>query len=205
MKRVGTVLTVARFVGNSVSFPYSWTDRSTRMPDDRASETRVDRRQSEHCPARGAVAAGRFTVAAWGAFVLGNLLAVVFLLGEATVLPQLAAAGESARFAVWRAFIETGVIASLFPVTVGLVLVAWDQARHPSPRTPAWAAWGGLLTFGAGLVWIVGFGFLGVEPLAPLFLVQLLGFFWLGWLGVTLARSDGSEPGPDASGAAGAE
>lgn len=148
---------------------------------------------------RSELAAEWYTMASWGGVVLGSLLAVVFLLGEATVLPHLAAAGEPTSFAAWRAFIEMGVIVSLLPVSTGLLLVAWHQARHSSPRTPSWAAWGGFVTFGVGIVWIIGFGFLGVEALGPLFIVEVIGFVWLGWLGVTLARSDDHGRQPDAA------
>lgn len=142
--------------------------------------------------ARSELAADWYTFTSWAAIVLGSLLSVVFLLGEATVLPQLATTGQSTRFVAWRAFIETGAIASLLPVSVGLLLVAWSQARLTDSRTPAWAAWGGVAAFGVGIVWIVGFGFLGIESLGPLFLVELVGFIWLGWLGLNLARSGSS-------------
>lgn len=138
------------------------------------------------------VASSWVTLVGWGGVALGSLPVVVFMIGEATVLPQLATSGGSAEFSTWRAFIEMGVIASLLPVTVGLLLVAWTQARGQSTRTPAWAAWAGVLTFFIGLIWIVGFGFLNVEALEPLFIVELLGFIWLGWLGFNLARSVGA-------------
>lgn len=140
--------------------------------------------------ARSDLAADWATVTSWAAVVLGAVLATVFLLGEATVLPQLAAAGESTRFPAWRTFIEMGVIASLLPVSGGLLVVAGRQARHPEPLTPTWAAWGGVLAFLIGILWIVGFGFLRIAALGPLFLLELLGFIWLGWLGLALARSD---------------
>lgn len=150
--------------------------------------------------ARSALAADWYTVTSWGAVVLGSLLSVVFLAGEATVLPHLAAAGEQAQFATWRTFIEMGVIVSLLPVSLALLVVAWSQARHPTPRTPAWAAWGGVVTFGIGIIWIVGFGFLGLALLGPLFLVELLGFIWLAWLGLTLARTADPDAETDISG-----
>lgn len=140
--------------------------------------------------ARSELAATQVTLTAWSGVALGSLPMVVFMIGEATVLPALAAGGTAAEFATWRAFIEMGAIASLFPVTIGLILIAWTQARAASSRTPAWVAWGGVLVFAIGLVWIIGFGFLGIASLGPLFLVELLGFIWLGWLGLDLARSD---------------
>lgn len=139
---------------------------------------------------RSDVTSSWLTLAAWSGVALGSLPVVVFMIGEATVLPELAAGGGSAEFATWRAFIEMGVIASLLPVTVGLILVAWSQARGQSIRTPAWTAWGGVVAFLVGLVWIVGFGFLGIDALEPVFIVELLGFIWLGWLGYNLARSE---------------
>lgn len=145
--------------------------------------------------ARSEVASEWGTKTSWAAVVLGTTLLVIFLAGEATVLPALAAAGETEAFANWKAFIESGVFAALFPVTVGLMGVAWSQARHPAPRTPAFAAWGGVLTFALGLVWIVGSGVLGIDILGPLFLVELLGFIWLGWLGVRLLRLGELEDG----------
>lgn len=52
------------------------------------------------------------------------------------------------------------------------------------------------MTFGVG---IVGSGFLGIASLGPLFLVELLGVVWLGWLGVTLVREAETETEPDRS------
>lgn len=138
---------------------------------------------------RSDVTASRVSLMAWSGVALGSLPVVVFMIGEATVLPELAAGGGSAEFATWRAFIEMGVIASLLPVTVGLILVAATQARARSTRTPTWVAWGGAVAFLVGLVWIVGFGFLDIAALEPVFVVELLGFIWLGWLGYDLTKS----------------
>lgn len=139
---------------------------------------------------QSALAANWVALAAWSGVALSSVPVMVFMIGEATVLPQLAAGGATAEFASWRVFIEMGAIASLLPVSVGLLLVAWTRTRAQTLRTPVWVAWGAVLAFVLGLIWIVGFGVLDVEALGPLFLVELLGFIWLGWLGLDLARSE---------------
>lgn len=131
-----------------------------------------------------------YTMASWAGIALGSLLAVVFLVGEAAALPQLAAVDATQRFATWHTYVETGAVGAILPMTLGFGFVAWNHARRPTPRTPSWLAWGALLTFGVGGIgWSVGFGVLGIDALQPLLLLVILGFVWVGWLGVNVVRS----------------
>ena len=131
------------------------------------------------------------TTTAWAAVIIGSVLIMTAAFLEATVITSASVTGDTATFSMWNPFAEAHAFAILL-VSLGIAVIAINEARTDQGLTAQWAAWigtiAGLLSAGG---FVLGIG-LGIAFGGVLWLISTLVMsLWTLWLGVALARVDG--------------
>jgi hypothetical protein len=134
------------------------------------------------------------TISAWAVVLVGALWTLTTAVTEVTVIPDLAASRDLAKFRAWWSFAE-GHGNGFSMLAVAVAVIAWNEYRDPRRLLPKWSAGIGA---GAGLASFAGWA-LGVWlNVGPANLVWLIASgvmcLWLAWLGTVLARTSGVRP-----------
>ncbi|WP_396612139.1 hypothetical protein ACH9L7_02305 [Haloferax sp. S1W] len=129
-----------------------------------------------------------WTMFAWGVVTIGALATMTAAVAEATVVADLAAAGNAEAFEAWEVFAE-GMVTGFAFLALGIAVIAGNEARTAERATPMWAAWIAVL---AGVLAFVGFAmgmWLGIAIGGLVWLVSAIVMtLWTLWFGVALLR-----------------
>jgi hypothetical protein len=130
------------------------------------------------------------TMSAWAMVCVGALWTLTTAVAEATVIADLAAAGDSGRFEAWWSFAE-GNGNGFSVLAVSVAVIAWNEMRRGSQRlVPRWSAVAGA---GAGIAsfagWVLGV-WLNIGPGNVLWVIASVTMcLWLAWLGTAMAST----------------
>lgn len=116
---------------------------------------------------------------------------------EATVIIDIAEAGDTVAFERWQSLIG-GLDLGIIGIAVGIAAIAINETGPTGRTTPAWAAWVAVLAGIVGVIsWLVAIG-LGIEAAGLGWLVAtIVMVLWALWFGIALVRSvDGSRTDP---------
>jgi hypothetical protein len=130
------------------------------------------------------------TMSAWAMVCVGALWTLTTAVAEATVIADLAAAGDSGRFEAWWSFAE-GHGNGFSVLAVSVAVIAWNEMRRGSQRlVPRWSA---VVGAGAGIAsfagWVLGV-WLNIGPGNVLWVIASVTMcLWLAWLGTAMAST----------------
>lgn len=134
------------------------------------------------------VTEGFWRITAWAVVPVASLWILTTAIAEATVITNVAVAGNAEMFEAWWAFAE-GKANGVTLLALAVAVIAANDARDPQGVTPAWAAWTGALAGVASFSgWALGM-WLNLRPGSFIWLVStILMTAWTLWFGLALAR-----------------